>query len=179
MKTDIEKIKDLLFGNEKKALDAITRRLETPEGRTADVADVLPDSILRSHAGGKRLVPALQEPVEECIRTSIRRDPSDFADALFPVMGPAIRRSIAEALRSMVQSLNEGIENSLSVTTRYKAWRAGMPLGQYVLQRSILYRVEQVYLIKRDDGLLIEHLQREDAVGKDSDAVSAMYTAIP
>lgn len=178
MKTDIEQIKDLLFGNEKKALDAITRRLEKRESRAADVADVLPDSIAHSHKVTKQLVPALQEPVEECIRASIRRDPEDIADALFPVMGPAIRRSIAEALRSMVQSLNDGIENSLSPATRYKAWRAGVPLGQYILQRNILYRVEQAYLIKRDDGLLIEHVQRDDIDAKDSDAVSAMFTAI-
>ena len=110
MKTDIDKIKDLLFGNEKKALDAITRRLETPESRTNDVSDVLPESILRSHSSGKRLVPALQEPVEQCLKNSIRRDPDDFADALFPVIGPAIRKAITDALRSMTQSLNQAIE---------------------------------------------------------------------
>ncbi|MDH3645212.1 MAG: OmpA family protein [Gammaproteobacteria bacterium] len=174
---DIDKIKDLLFGHEKKALDAITRRLEIPESRTADISDVLPESVLRSHAD-KRLAPALQEPVEQCLKESIRRDPEDFADALFPVIGPAIRKSISEALRSMVQSLNQTIENSMSLRTRYQAWRAGVPLGQFILQRNILYRVEEVFLIKREDGLLVEHLQHDDVVSTDSDAVSAMFTAI-
>ncbi|MBT8136471.1 MAG: OmpA family protein [Gammaproteobacteria bacterium] len=174
---DIDKLKELLFRNEKKALDAITRRLETPESRTADIADVLPESLLRAHAD-KRLVRAMREPVVQCVKDSIRQEPEDFADALFPVIGPAIRKSIAEALRSMTQSMNQGIENSLSVKTRYQAWRAGVPLAQYILQRNIIYRVEQAFLIKRYDGLLIDHVQHETVASKDSDAVSAMFTAI-
>ncbi|MDH3588615.1 MAG: OmpA family protein [Gammaproteobacteria bacterium] len=174
---DIDKLKELLFRNEKKALDAITRRLETPESRTADISDVLPESILRSHAD-KRLVRSLQEPVEQCMKASIRQDPDSFADALFPVIGPAIRKSIAEALRSMTQSINQAMESSFSVRTRYRAWRAGMPLGQYILQRNIVYRVEQAFLIKRYDGLLIEHVEHESVMAKDTDAVSAMFTAI-
>ena len=108
---DIDRLKELLFGNEKKALDAITRRLEIPESRTADISDVLPEAVLRSHASDPRLTRALEEPVEQCIKNSIRRDPRDFADALFPVIGPAIRKAIADALRSMTQSLNQAIES--------------------------------------------------------------------
>lgn len=175
---DIDRIKDLLFGHEKKALDAITRRLETPESRTADIADVLPEAVLRSHASDRRLVRALEEPVEQCIKNSIRKDPRDFADALFPVIGPAIRKAIAEALRSMTQSLNQAIENSLSIKTRFQAWRAGVRLGEYILQRNVVYRVEQAFLIKRSDGLLIEHVHHEGAISRDTDAVSAMFTAI-
>lgn len=175
---DIDRIKSLLFGHEKKALDAITRRLEIPESRTADIADVLPEAVLRSHASDPRLARALEAPVEQCIKNSIRKDPHDFADALFPVIGPAIRKAIAEALRSMTQSLNQAIENSLSVRTRFQAWRAGMPLGAYILQRNVIYRVEQAFLIKRSDGLLIEHVHHDGAISKDTDAVSAMFTAI-
>ncbi len=175
---DIDRLKQLLFGNEKKALDAITRRLETPESRTADVSDVLPEAILRSHASDPRLTRALEEPVEVCIKNSIRKDPHDFADVLFPVIGPAIRKSIADALRSMTQSLNQAIENSLSVRMRYRAWRAGVPLGQFILQRSLVYCVEQAFLIKRSDGLLVEHVHNDDVLSRDSDAVSAMFTAI-
>lgn len=175
---DIDRIKDLLFGHEKKALDAITRRLEIPESRTADIADVLPEALLRSHASDPRLVRALEEPVEQCIKSSIRRDPHDFADALFPVIGPAIRKAIADALRSMTQSLNQAIEKSFSIRTRFEAWRAGVPLGEYILQRNVVYRVEQAFLIKRSDGLLIEHVHHEGAISRDTDAVSAMFTAI-
>jgi OOP family OmpA-OmpF porin len=42
----------------------------------------------------------------------------------------------------------------------------------------LLYRVEQAYLISRENGLLIEHVHHAASKIKDSDAVSAMFTAI-
>ena len=62
--------------------------------------------------------------------------------------------------------------------TVIEAWRAGVPFGEYVIQRTLLYRVEQAYLISRDNGLLIGHAHHEASRIKDSDAVSAMFTAI-
>lgn len=106
----IEQIKDILFSNEKRALDALTRRLEKRESRVADIADVLPESLGRSSAEGDKLVQSLRAPVEKCLKDSIARDPQNFADALFPVMGPAIRKSISEALKSFSESINQAIE---------------------------------------------------------------------
>ncbi len=176
---DLDKLKALLFGHEKKALDAITRRLETPETRSADIADVLPEAIARAKGRDDRLARALAEPIEKSLKESIRRNPAEIADALFPVMGPAIRKAIAEALRSMVQGLNRALDSSLSPRTRFAAWRAGVPLGEYVLQRSVVYRVEQAYLIRGESGLLVASAVQEQVGGRrDEDAVSAMFTAI-
>ena len=46
------------------------------------------------------------------------------------------------------------------------------------MQKTLLYRVEQAYLISRENGLLVGHAQHAAAKIKDSDAVSAMFTAI-
>ena len=39
---DFDKLKKLLFGAEKEALDSISERVERAETRTVDVSDVLP-----------------------------------------------------------------------------------------------------------------------------------------
>jgi OOP family OmpA-OmpF porin len=61
---------------------------------------------------------------------------------------------------------------------RWEASRAGIPFGEYILQKTMQYRVEQAYLISRENGLLIGHVHHEASKIKDSDAVSAMFTAI-
>ncbi len=178
---DLEELKTLLFGAEKRALDSITERVQKPETRAADVADVLPEAIRLSHREGGELVETLREPVGECLRDSCRNEPERYADALYPVMGPAIRKSILSALRAFAQQINETIEQSLTprgIRWRFDAWRAGVPFGEYVVQRTLLYRVEQAYLISRDNGLLIGHVHHQASRIKDSDAVSAMFTAI-
>lgn len=178
MPSDLEQLKHLLFGHEKKALDALTRRLDTAESRTADVADVLPDAITQSSEQGPELSRSLKTPLEDTLTDAITRDPQRFAAALYPVMGPAIRRAIAEAMKSLVVSLNRAIDTSLSPMARIRARRSGLSLAEYVLRESLVFRVDEVYLIDPRSGLLIEHVRHPDTEEKDEDAVSAMLTAI-
>ena len=106
---DLEELKSLLFGAEKQALDSITERVQKPETRAADVADILPEAVRLSHRRGTDLVATLREPVGECLRDSFHNEPKEYADALYPVMGPAIRKSIISALRAFAQQINETI----------------------------------------------------------------------
>ena len=178
---DLDELKTLLFGAEKETLDAIAERVEKREVRAADVADILPEAIHTSHEKNDELVDSLKDPVGEVLRESFREQPQVFGDALYPVMGPAIRKSIMHTLRTFVQEINTAVEHSLSVKGigwRLQAWRAGVPFGEFILQKTLLYRVEQAYLISRENGLLVGHVHHDASKIKDSDAVSAMFTAI-
>ncbi|MDH3546800.1 MAG: OmpA family protein, partial [Gammaproteobacteria bacterium] len=106
---DLEELKNLLFGAEKQVLDSITERVQKPETRAVDVADVLPEAVRLSHRQGQQLVATLRAPVSQCLQESIRDEPKEYADALYPVMGPAIRKAIMNALRSFAQQINETI----------------------------------------------------------------------
>jgi hypothetical protein len=50
--------------------------------------------------------------IESALTASVQRDPRPLADALFPVMGPAIRKAIAHTLASMMETLNHAVEHS-------------------------------------------------------------------
>lgn len=178
---DLEELKSLLFGAEKQTLDSLTERVQHPETRAADIADVLPEAVRLSQRSGEELVAELRDPVGRCIKASLHEEPQEFADALYPVIGPAIRKSIAETLKAFAQQINQTMEHSLSLKGlkwRLQASRAGIPFGDFVLQQSLLYRVEQAYLISRENGLLVSHVHHDASRIKDSDAVSAMFTAI-
>tara|TARA_R110002096_G_scaffold22547_10_gene72349 strand:- start:3046 stop:4749 length:1704 start_codon:yes stop_codon:yes gene_type:complete len=178
---DLDQLKQLLFGAETEALNSIAERVERRDVRTADIADVLPEAIHQSHKKNGELVESLLAPVGECLQQEFRNDPQTYGDALYPVIGPAIRKAIMHALRNFSQQINEAVEHSISpkgLKWRWQASRAGVPYGEYVLQKTMLYRVEQAYLISRENGLLIGHVHHEASRIKDSDAVSAMFTAI-
>ena len=178
---DLDQLKQLLFGAETEALNSIAERVERRDVRTADIADVLPEAIHQSHKKNGELVDSLSAPVGECLQQEFRNDPQTYGDALYPVIGPAIRKAIMHALRNFSQQINEAVEHSISpkgLKWRWQASRAGVPYGEYVLQKTMLYRVEQAYLISRENGLLVGHVHHEASRIKDSDAVSAMFTAI-
>ncbi len=96
-------------------------------------------------------------------------------------MGPAIRQYIAQAIRGMVESLNQTVEQSLSVRSlgwRWQAWTTGRSFGEIVLLNSLIFRVEQVFLIHKESGLLLQHLSADGIATHDPDLISAMLTAI-
>ncbi len=178
---ELEQLKQLLFDDELQTIAALHKRSLDPQQRITNTAEILADSIKTAAADNQRLVTALNEPVAECIRNIVQQKPQEFADSLFPVIGPAIRKAISEALKSFVQSTNEMIEHSMSPKSlrwRWEAKRSGVPFSEIVLKHSLLYRVEEVFLIQQGTGLLIEHVSHPDVHINDSDAISAMLTVI-
>ena len=174
-----DELRSLLIGPEQRELMALQAQLDAA-GRAHEVSRVLPDAIaLRGQ--DPQLTRALAPTVEEAITDSVRKNPQPLADALFPVMGPAIRKAIAHTLSAMMESLNRTVENSVSpraLQWRWTAFRTGTPFSQIVLLNTLQYRVEQVFLIHRETGLLLQHVALDVRTGQDADQVSAMLTAI-
>jgi len=177
---EIASLRALIVGPEQRRIAAIQARLDDKEGRAEDLAEVLP-RVLLQHAQDPHFTTALTPPIEKAITTSVQRNPKPLADALFPVMGPAIRKAVSAGLAGMVESLNRTLEQSLSrrsLQWRIEAWRTGRSFGEVVLLKTLLYRVEQVFLIDRKSGLLLGHAWAESAEMQDADMVSGMLTAI-
>ena len=167
----------------------LEKRINTPNVWAKELAEILPDAIRLSSqqalseamSEGLELTQSLQTPVEHCIKHSINHDVRPFADALFPVMGPAIRKSINETFKTVLQRINKTLEESFSpqgIALRMQAVTKGVSFSELILQNTLVYRVEQVFLIHRETGLLIQHNHLEEIAVGDSDAVSAMFTAI-
>ncbi|MCP5137839.1 MAG: OmpA family protein [Gammaproteobacteria bacterium] len=181
MADELDELRRLLGASKQEEVEEVRHRIEDVEVRAKDVASVLAESIHLARRNGDGLTRALEGPVEACIQQSVRRDTKLFADALFPVMGPAIRRSIVETLKTFVESINRTIEQSVSargIGWRLEALRTGVPFAEVVLKHTLVYRVEESFLIHKDSGLLIEHVAHADVETQDSDAVSGMLSAI-
>lgn len=173
--TEAEQI--LLDVAETDQLDELRRILIQPN----EVSNVLPTAVVQSSHNDNQLAEATLPIVEENIRESVKRNPEKLAEALFPVIGPAIRKAIAEALSTMVQSLNQTLEHSISpqgLRWRMEAWQTGKPFSEVVLLNTLLYRVEQVFLIHKETGLLLQHASVNADEDQEADMVSAMLTAI-
>lgn len=175
-----DELRSLIVGPEQRELRTLAAHLLDPSVQVRDVSRVLPDAIaLRSNDA--QLMRVLTPTIEEALTASVRRDPRPLADALFPVMGPAIRKAIAHTLAAMMDSLNRTVEHSVSLRAlqwRWTAFRTGKPFAEIVLLNTLQYRVEQVFLIHRETGLLLQHVSADSGAGQHADQISAMLTAI-
>ena len=176
-------LRQLILAPEQEALERLHQRVDDPASRTEDVGSVVAEAIqLRRRQGGdEALSVALAPTIETALRESVRKDPGTLADALFPVMGPAIRRSILETLRSFLESFNQVLDQSLSVKGlkwRLEALRTGRPFTEVALLHSLVFRVEQVFLIHKKTGLPIGHAVASAVAMQDPSLVSGMLSAI-
>jgi OOP family OmpA-OmpF porin len=176
----LNELRSLIVGPEQLQLKDLQDRLDNLQRRAADIGHALPEA-LGLVSGDPTVSAALAPAVEEAMTASVRANPQTMADALFPVMGPAIRKSLAATLAGMLEGLNRALEHSLSPRSlkwRWEAWRTGRPFSEIVLANTVVYRVEQVFLIHRQTGLLLAHVAAEQAVVQDADMVSGMLSAI-
>lgn len=176
---EFDQLRELLVGPERARLNDLQAQLEDPEKRTADLARFLPEAIRAARA--KALRESLEPVFEKAFQSSVRKHPKDLADAIYPVIGPAIRHSVAASIREFAESLNQIVERSASfraIQWRIEARVTGKPFTEILLTRSLLYSVEQVFLIHRRSGLLLQHVAAKDSILKDADMISGMLTAI-
>ncbi len=178
---ELRELRTLLFGPETTSIEQIQKRLDDPKLHAHDVSRVLPLAIRLSARESRQLAPALQGTVEKIFHDSVRSHPEVFVQTLFPIIGPLIRRAISNALRGMLEGLQRTLDSSLSprsIRWRIEAFRTGRPFSEVVLLHTLRYRVEQVFLIHRETGLVLQHVVEEAAPSQDPDLVSAMLTAI-
>jgi outer membrane protein OmpA-like peptidoglycan-associated protein len=179
----LQELRSLLLSEEQHEIVALRERLDSTEQRALDVSAVVAEAIelRRAHGGQQELSAALTPTVEEAVRESVRKDSHVLVEALFPVMGPAIRRSVAEVFRSTVESFNQVLESAFSIRGlqwRFEAFRAGRPYAEVALLHSLVYRVEQVFLIHLKTSLVLQHVVGPSLVTQDADMVSSMLSAI-
>lgn len=178
---DWTQLRTLLLAPEQTQLDDLRERLDNHLVQPGDVSRVLPDAFAIRGKGDEQLSTVLTPYVENGFVAAVRKSPRMIVDAIAPIMGPAIRQAIARALQSMTQSLNRSLDESLSIRGlrwRLEAWRTGRPFAEVVLVHTLRYRVEQVFLIHRETGLLLHHAATDAAVVQDQHVISGMLTAI-
>ncbi|CAN5749559.1 hypothetical protein BH18ACI4_BH18ACI4_05330 [soil metagenome] len=177
----VAELRSLLLGPAEAQLAEVHERLLNPQRQVEEVSRVLPDAIAVRSRQDDDLTTALAPTVSAALEYSVRKDPQPLADAIFPIIGPAIRKAIAAALSGMSQSFNQTLTHSMSARGlgwRWEALRTGRPFSEVVLLRTLLFRVEQIFLIHKETGLLLRHVSAANAAVQDADMVSGMLTAI-
>jgi outer membrane protein OmpA-like peptidoglycan-associated protein len=177
----LDAMRRVLLERERLALARLQHKFDDPNELADAVGSVLPAAFALAAAQDDRLGLAISPTVERATQASIQKNPGRMVDILYPVMGPAIRKAIAETLEGSLQSLNQALKHSLSwrgLKWRIEAWRTGSSFAEVVLKHTAVFRVDHVFLIHRKTGLLLAHVARDDATTRDPQLVSAMLSAI-
>ena len=177
----VERLRDLLRVPDQASQDQLGERVNGVEQQLECLPEQLPTALRSADERGPMLASALEQPVAKAVEALARNRREVLANALFPVLGPAIRHAITEALRGLVDNLNRLLESTFSargLRWRMEAWRSGMPYAQVALRHMLRYSVDHLFLIQNGSGLLLARAHQLQPQANDSDAVAAMLTAI-
>jgi Outer membrane protein and related peptidoglycan-associated (lipo)proteins len=177
---ELNRLRELLFQRELVIIQRLKDSLSDPRQNAKRVSEVVAEALLL-RGDDNRLNTALEPAVNAILKSSLNRHQSDFVGVLFPLMGPSIRKSIAATFLSMLEGFSKSLEMSFSwkgLRWRIEALRTGKPFSEIVLLHTLAYRVEQLFFIHSETGLVLSHLTNEGIGTQDVDMVSAMLTAI-
>ncbi|MCA9422834.1 MAG: hypothetical protein KC592_17580, partial [Nitrospira sp.] len=178
---DFSVLRRLLLAPEQVQLDRLRQRLDTFVVGPEEVSHVLPDAIRLRAQQDNRLLASMVPITQEALALSIKQSPQLISDSIAPILGSAIRKALSRAMREMLQSLNQTLEYSMSwqgLQWRWEAWKTGRPFVEVVLLHTLRFRVEQLFLIHKKTGLLLNHVMAEGISSQGEAAISGMLTAI-
>ncbi len=177
----LNELRRLLVGPLAAQFEEIQELLKDQSLHPEEVSKILPEAIMIRSSRDNQIVMAMEPVIEEAIKSSIQKDPRTLVEVLVPVMLPAIKRAITALIKEMIQTFSATLEHGLSMRGlkwRYEAFKTKKPFGEIALLHSLIYQVEQVFLIHKETGLVLQSLASEDTIVQDPDMVSSMLTAI-
>jgi len=142
------------------------------------LAPVLPDAVAQQvNDSPGDFAKALGPEMGTAIKEQINLDRDAMVDALYPVIGSTISKYMAEAIKS----INEKVENTLSlegISRKIRAKVQGVSEAELIFKEAMPFTVQAVFLIHKGSGLVISVVQRLDSQRLESDMVAGMLTAI-
>jgi len=173
-------LKSLLLKEELDKLDKLEKKYLSKEQFTQEVSDVLVNAIKRSQLKDKSIERALSKPINAGITKAFSNNKQSIIDSLLPIMGQLIRKTVTNSIKQFVTDINRALELNLSfksIKWRLQAQKAGITYAEMVFQKTISYKVQELFVINRESGLLIQHVG-ENATMLDNNAISGMLTVI-
>lgn len=174
----IEELRSLVLGEQYE--NALNDYIDNND-ETSRVADVIVEAINQRNQKDNKVTEELSPIIDSAIEVSINKNTQRFADILYPVIGAAVRKSVSATFNQLVNSLNQVLTQNFSLKSikwRYQAWRQGISYAQFLLMKTSVFQVEQVLLIHRETGLLLNSVANEGTETSDPELVSSMLTAI-
>ncbi len=185
MSQDVNRLKELLFENESRALADLDRRMDivferagSTERFTKSVASVLDQALAQAEIERHSEVAGAIAPlIVQTIKTEILSSQDELAEALYPSMGRMVSAYVISAIRDLMDEINRRLESN-PFMLRLRSMLTGRPVAELAFVEGQRLRVEELFLIRRGLGQLIGHWPASNGPTPQDQRVSGILTAI-
>lgn len=144
-------------GEIERRIDSVFDRAGTDEKLRTSVASILDSALVQAEvARHDQLAQAIAPLVVRTVRTEIRNSQDVLVEALYPMTGRMVKAYVASAMKDLVADINRRLESN-ALMLRLKALTTGQSVGELALALAQRLDVEELFLIRRGTGHLIDH----------------------
>lgn len=168
-----ELLSTLLFGEQRQQIANMRQQIEKLQQLIDDLEVQINDE--------EALVSTITPVIASAIRTNITESRDEMIDALYPIMGKLVQRSVTEAMRDLARRIDEQMRRTFDFKALWRQMFArmrGVSDAEMALRNAFPFQVLQIFLIHRETGLLLMHCAQASEESTDSDLISSMLTAI-
>jgi len=123
------------------------------------------------------MIEALGPMMGASIKQQIALERDAMVDALYPVIG----NTISKYMKDAIETINEKVQNTLSIEgvgRKVRAKMQGVSEAELILREAMPYRVRAAFLIHKASGLVMAESQCTDTDPLEGDMLAGMLTAI-
>ena len=144
----------------------------------AKISDVLAQAAKDSR---QSLARALSPIMGVAISNQIRESQDEMVDALQPIILRTVQKAISEFARELQRSIDTRLKATIGPSGFMNAiWSRlrGVDNTDLVLRDSLPYTIDEIFLIQRESGLLIDYAGVDHDEAREKELISGMLTAI-
>jgi hypothetical protein len=173
---EVSKIREVLFGDELRDLRGLVERLGCEPKLAVTISGVIAESLkLSNEADHRRLAAALSPAVVGTVRREIANSREELVEALYPIAGQLVSAYVADGLKRLLDKSDSRLRSWFSLRRawlRIRSFLSGVPYRKLLLYHLSGLRLEQVLLIKRGAGLVLDEWDSDAAKLEAARAIS-------
>ncbi len=158
-------------------------RLKSEDQETITIlSDYLAKIITQSSQNDtKALSLSLQSILASAVSEEIASNKDAMIDSLYPIMGGMISKYVTNAIKELMENINNKIENGLSLDRykrKIKSKITGVSETELLLKESSEANIFSLFIIQKKSGLLISEAHLKEKEINDPHMIASMASAI-
>ena len=174
--SQLEQLRAVLLKDDRAELSDLQNLLADKKRLAERVSPIFEERIEQLKANFPQEFGAL---VDNAIEQKLKASQEDLLNLIFPVLGKMITKFVQQQIEELKESINKQTEQALSWNNwkrRFRAMFLGVNEADVILSDLKLAKIEELYVIQYNSGLLLGSYSRGELV--DKDLIAGMFTAI-
>lgn len=172
----LNQLQNILLKEDRVAIERLQEAIDDPVLLSEKIQPIIEERLLFF----KEAFPKeFKVTVDKMIEVKLKASQEEILDVIYPVMGKMIKKYVNHQIQMVKDSIDDSIKKtffSQGVLWRIKNSLFGIKMSDQAIHDLKDYRIEEIYVIQRNSGLLFGSASTENTI--DQDVIAGMLTAI-